>query len=457
MSFDVARKIADAVLYEGYVLYPYRASSAKNQMRWQFGVLVPRRYAEREGSEHWEMQTECLVEPDGHPSLDLRVRILQLQRRTVEERDLDQPGEVFRPVEGMTVDGRDYVTWDEGVEREIDAAGLALDDYLAERRSLSFEVPAGREVEPVTDAAGKIRARLVRQRWPLSATLQVSVAPVGNLLKLRVRIENAAPWPDGAALDRDLALTRSLIGTHTLLEITGGRFVSLLDPPETAIDAAAACVNLHTWPVLVGEVGHRGVMLSSPIILYDYPAVAAESPGELYDGTEIDEILTLRTMTLTDEEKREARGTDDRAAAILDRVDNMPPEVLERLHGAVRGMRDAATPPESHAELAPWWDPGSDAAVSPETDAVWVGGVSLSRGSRVRLRPGSRRSDAQDMFLAGRLATVARVYFDVDSGVHLAVTLDDDPAADLREAEGRYLYFAPDEVEPLAHAAAGER
>jgi hypothetical protein len=135
----------------------------------------------------------------------------------------------------------------------------------------------------------------------------------------------------------------------------------------------------------------------------------------------------------------------------------MPPEVFERLHGAVRGMRDATTPPESDAELAPWWDPGSDAAVSPETDAVWVGGVSLSRGSRVRLRPGSRRSDAQDMFLEGRLATVARVYFDVDSGVHLAVTLDDDPAADLREAEGRYLYFAPDEVEPLAHAAAGER
>ena len=78
------------------------------------------------------------------------------------------------------------------------------------------------------------------------------------------------------------------------------------------------------WPVLAGTPGERDVMLSSPIILYDYPALAPESPGPFCDSTEIDELLTLRVMTLTDEEKNEARATDERARAIIDRPD-IPP------------------------------------------------------------------------------------------------------------------------------------
>ncbi|HJU01812.1 MAG TPA: hypothetical protein VJ966_11475, partial [Actinomycetes bacterium] len=203
-----------------------------------------------------------------------------------------------------------------------------------------------------------------------------------------------------------------------------------------------------------------------------------------FDATEIDEILTLRTMALTDDEKREARATDERAAAIIDRVDNMPPELLERLHGAVRYLKEVEgevegeadpgppvdgpptgrvagtgeagerlstappTLPATDPELVPWWDPGADRTVSPETDGVVVAGVNLAKGSRVRLRPGQRRADAQDMFLTGREATVEAVFLDVDGNRHLAVTLDEDPAADLQRWHGRYLYFSPDEVEP---------
>jgi hypothetical protein len=90
-----------------------------------------------------------------------------------------------------------------------------------------------------------------------------------------------------------------------------------------------------------------------------------------------------------------------------------------------------------------------DASVDPDRDSVQVGQVEVRRGSRVVLRPGDRRADAYDLFLAGRPATVAGVFTDVDGAVHLAVTLDDDPGADLKLAHGRYLYFAPDEVEPL--------
>jgi hydrogenase maturation protease len=104
-------------------------------------------------------------------------------------------------------------------------------------------------------------------------------------------------------------------------------------------ELVADCKNVGAWPVLVGEPGQRDTLLASPIILYDYPQIAPESVGDLFDGTEIDEILSLRIMTLTDEEKREIRESDDRARQILERTDAMPVEQFMKLHGAVRGLR----------------------------------------------------------------------------------------------------------------------
>jgi hypothetical protein len=206
--------------------------------------------------------------------------------------------------------------------------------------------------------------------------------------------------------------------------------------------------------VLAGPADCTDLMLSSPVILYDHPEVAAESAGDLFDATEIDEILTLRTMTLTDAEKRQARATDSRAAELLDRLDDLPPQMLERMHGAIRYLRSAPVlaPEVTARPSVPWWDPGSDASVSPETDHVVIDGIRVSRSSRVRMQPGSRRADAQDLFLAGREAVVEAVLFDVDGQVHLAVTPLDDPAADLQRNHGRFLYFAPDEVQPLLQA-----
>ena len=182
-------------------------------------------------------------------------------------------------------------------------------------------------------------------------------------------------------------------------------------------------------------------------------------------------MLALRAATLTDEEKREARRTDPRVNAMMDRVDDLPMDVLERLHGRIREFRPATPPerewaipefrtsvagtPEPVAEVpafdasVPWWDPGADASVDPESDGVDVGGVTVAKGSKVMLRPGVRRADVHDLFLAGRSAEVAAVLKDVDGRHHIAVVLDDDPGADLHVWHGRYLYFAPDEVEPI--------
>jgi hypothetical protein len=446
VSFDQARAIADAVLLEGYLLYPYRASAQKNQvMRFQFGVLTPRPVAEAGTGETWFSQTECLLEADDEEmavpdGFQLRVRFLQLQMRTVED-----PAGV--PVENLEVAGNPIPPWDEGVERAVDLTASVGE--LLGGRTLDFTIPGGEDVEEVRATDGSLVGRVRRRRQELTGVVRLAAERFGGpypLLKLRVRVENHTPWAD-PSVPREAAMRGSLLATHSLLGASVGKFVSLLDPPWWATPAVEECQNLHTWPVLVGA-DRTDVMLSSPIILYDNPQIAPESAGELFDGLENDEILTLRTMTLTDEEKRQARGTDPRAAALLDRVDGLPPEILERLHGAIRELRTVA-PDVGDAEPLPWWEPGAEAPVSPETDTIRIGDLAVGRGWRVGLRPGAKRADAQDMFLLGRIGVVDHVRHDVEGQSYLAVTLEDDENADLHAATGRFLYFSAAEVDPI--------
>ena len=433
MTLAQAKAVGDAVLYEGYLLYPYRASARKNRMRWQWGVLMPPSYLSADAGEHARACTECLLEPRSHTIVHIKLRFLQAQARLVHD------GRRF--VDSATVGGVDYTTWDEAVEREIDFV-LPAAELLAQPAEMPFSAPGGEEREDVGEGHA-----LIRRTQELSGILAVRLdsleGPFGGT-RLRVDVQNVSQWTSPGAT-RELALHHALLAAHLVIGVDPGHFLSLLDPPEWAKPAAQACVNERLWPVLIGDTARSSTVLASPIILYDDPAVAAESPGELFDGTEIDEILTLRTMALTDEEKREARATDPRAASLVDRVDAMPPELLERLHGTVRYLRSVT----GETEDVPWWDPGADASVSPETDAVVVGGVRVAAGSKVRLRPVLRGSDAQDMFLAGRVATVHAVLSDVDGATHVAVTVDDDPAAELQQAHGRFRYFSPDEIEPL--------
>jgi hypothetical protein len=492
LSFALAQKVADAVLYEGYVLYPYRASSAKNQVRFQFGVIAPEEYCRGEGrgAESFDMQTDCLIEPaagDAHPRLDLKIRCLQLQARTLEEAVGTDP-ETFRPVEFMETGGEGglLVAWDEGVERELEIHDLALSDLLREGvRRIDFTLPGGADVEEVRSPgpAGEplLHGRITRRRWPVDAVVLLSVERLAErleaegLLRLRVRIENRTPWPEGLPQGRGEALRRSLLSAHTLLAVRDGGFVSLLDPPAEAAGAAAECANLRTWPVLVGEEGSRDLVLSSPIILYDHPAIAPESQGDLCDATEIDEILTLRIMTLTEEEKREARGTDPRARRIVERADTIPDEIFERLHGAVRSLRSLPDSPDSpgfpeFSELSELSEPAAPrepdlssweaflnppGETPPEEASLVLSGIRVGKGSRVRLRP-SRRADSMDFFLAGREAQVEGVFSDVENESYIAVTLADDPTADLNARTGRFFYFYPDEIEPLSAPAVAE-
>jgi hypothetical protein len=287
-------QIANAVLYEGYILYPYRPSSVKNRQRWNFGLVYPRNYP-GPGT----MQTECLVRGDASTTLTARVRFLQIVMREVGESDA--------PAEGFA---------QEAIEREIALPGFRLPDP-AFQQTFHFA--------------------------PLDGMIEVAATEAGaGVYRITLHISNLTELAEPDRTGHETVVLQSMVSTHTILEVADGDFVSLLDPPGDLRLAAAACQNIGTWPVLAGEGGQYKSMLSSPIILYDYPEVAPESPGDLFDGTEIDEILTLRIMTMTDQEKEEMRGSDERARRILERTETLPPEHLAKLHGALRGLYPVA-------------------------------------------------------------------------------------------------------------------
>ena len=470
---DHARKVADAVLYEGYLLYPYHQSSQKNQARFQFGVLMPPGYNPVDASEPSASQTECLVECADDAQVLVSVRFLQLQRRKVVQ---VQPGSGrTREVASLTVDGTEHTAWDEAVEREQQVSA-EVSELLSGDLGLAVHVEPGESSQDIVVAStGRVAGRLIRSWSALDGVIKLraerTAGPYGAL-KLSVRIENHS-LPGAQPKNREDGLTHAMIAAHALIWVPGGTFLSMTDPPEWAAPAVAACENIGTWPVLAGPQECRDLVLSSPVILYDHAEIAPESAGDLFDATEIDEILTLRTLALTDEEKRAARATDPKAAELMDRLDGMPAEMFDKLHGAIRYLRsapgsspgsspDAArgasarTPatapyqPETGEPQTPWWDPGADASVSPETDHVVIDGVRVSRGSAVMMRPASGRADAQDMFLTGRKATVQAVFEDVDGNVHVAVSPVGDDLAELQSSHGRYLYFSIDELQPLA-------
>ena len=328
MNLKLVERIVNALLYEGYILYPYRASAVKNRQRWNFGVIYPQDYSlSQGGAEASSMQTECLLLGDQRAKLDVKIRFLHLLARRVGA----EPLEIGAAIPDA---------WQEAVEREVDARGIDLSEIVAEPRRMTFAFPAMREETPALDSGGQAVGMTTRIQQPIEGTVEVAAERAGDgLFKVAVRILNLTPLEDASHKSRDEALMRSLISTHTILGVRRGEFVSLLDPPEAFREAAAGCRNIGAWPALVGEEGERDCLLASPIILYDYPQVAPESAGDFYDGTEIDELLTLRVMTMTDQEKQEMRLVDRRARQILERTETLSPERLMKLHGAVRSLR----------------------------------------------------------------------------------------------------------------------
>jgi hydrogenase maturation protease len=353
MNRALVDRIANAVLYEGYILYPYRPS-VKNRQRWTFGGLYPEDYVRTHDSgDASSNQTECLVFGTPETTIEAVVRFLHLTSRLVGEVNLP-PAEwpqvaepPFFPVQRLRVGEQVYHSWQEAEEREVTLGEAALGELLDHPHRVPFTFPGGRRGEPLRGPDAEIAGVIVREQQTVEGEIEAYAIEVGEgLFRVTIRVENRTPMADGGHTNREEIVLRSLASTHTLLGVQGGEFVSLLDPPERWREAAAACRNVGTWPVLVGAEGQTDTLLSAPIILYDYPQVAAESPGDFFDGTEIDEMLTLRILTLTDEEKLAMSAVDGRARALLERTENMAREQFLGLHGTIRTPR---TMPEEQA------------------------------------------------------------------------------------------------------------
>jgi hypothetical protein len=444
-------EIIDAVLYEGYILYPYRATSKKNcRERFTFGRVYPQTYSvAQNGAEPSVMQTECLLTPGHEPVVRAGVRFLQPMLREIAELIEPMPEwnglePKFRLIPELRIENQLFQTWHEAVERRIEIPALTVNGTPGPKPHLNFpfSFPAARHLQPIRRQNGEVVGVVIRSQPAINGLIEVSTQQLQkNALKLRVRILNQTAMTESELLDPEAVLQRTFASTHTILSIENGEFISSMDPQEEFKSAARSCKNIGTWPVLVGDENkrERSAMLSSPIILYDYPKIALQSAGSLFDGTEIDEILSLRLQTLTDEEKFEMRNIDEHARRVLERTDALPDDALLNMHGVMRNATD-----EIPIEFDDFF------GASTRLESVTVAGVQLKAGDRVRIRPNAR-ADVMDFALAGQIAIIEAVEQDLEKRVHLALVLENDPGRDLGmlRQPGHRFFYGVDEIEPL--------
>ena len=323
MNRDFAIKIADTVMYEGYMLYPYRRSALKNRQRWTFGILYPPDYEEvRAGTERSSLHSECLLKSNQLCDLSIQLRFLHSVTKTA--------------VTSSSTDAEEVKErWDEAVPHSVEFEP-DLNDPRPQRSEFIF--PANSFTSESTT-----QMKVISEQHQLQGTLTFNAEKLAdNLLKIIIDIANETQsW---AERDRNLALSRALLSAHLILSTSKGEFISLLDPPGQFRTYVSTCNNIGNFPVLLGNSGEHDMMLCSPIILYDYPQIAPESAGDFYDTTEMDEMLTLRVMMLTDEEKQQIHSGDDHARALLERTEQSAREQLMKTHGVIRNLRHVNQP-----------------------------------------------------------------------------------------------------------------
>ena len=261
---------------------------------------------------------------------------------------------------------------------------------------------------PSRSRAGGGRSRSAGAAGRSSASWSASSRPIAGVVEVvggrgrrgavpadAPRREPHARWTSRGDRAATRPLLRSLVSTHAILGVQRRR-VRLAHGPARTLARGRRRVPERRRPGRSWSArrGRADTMLSSPIILYDYPQVAPESPGDFFDGTEIDEMLTLRIMTLTDEEKGAMAAVDERAGALLARTEALARDELLGLHGTVRGLRPVA----GGGPRMDNWDPEADRR---RLECVHVGPAELRQGDRVRLRPRGR-ADIMDMALAGQ-------------------------------------------------------
>ncbi|KAB2371864.1 hypothetical protein [Actinomadura montaniterrae] len=282
---DAVRAIADTILYEGHLLWPYRASAARHGKRWTIGGVHPKEEAERSGG-RWTVSAEFLLEDGPESTVEFTLRFLQTVHRQMMDGDA--------PVPELKVGPGTYRTRQEAREREITSGRLPVERLLRSPVRVPVAIAAGLDEKPVE---GKARnpvegtvgrpARIVRTWDRVTGTVVLSAERAApGAVRLRAVLVNT-----GAAADRDEAARSAMLCAHLVADASGGAFVSPADPPPRLAGAAAACHSDGLWPVLAGPPGGHGTVLAAPIVLYDWPQVAPQTPDDLFGGAGLDRLL----------------------------------------------------------------------------------------------------------------------------------------------------------------------
>ena len=387
MPTEMLEQLVDSLLFEGYALYPYTPGATKNATPTPFGIVYPPVYAATLTSTFDHLDLRCVLEAPPDASLKAEIRFLAAggDRHQAVEHRIDLAGKMVGALED---------------------APIALEKRIAGEGDIELAVNVSLSTRPLR-----------------SGTFEVSV-----------RVDNLTEAPSG--LDRGAALKYSLLSTHPIARVSGGRFVSPLEQ---------LCSSVNTYPVLATPADDA--LIGATIVLPDHPQIAPESRGGLFDSTEIEEALLLHVQVLTDDERAdiEAQG-DPTLIEMLDRASSATSEDIMALHGRVT-IRDPApeTFRDPQTDEPPPEPPGLDDPRAGQDEAV-IDGVTFRRGGKVVIRP-SPAADLHARMLDGRTATIERIFTDYDGKMHLGVTVDGDPGQELMRETGRYLFFFAPEVE----------
>jgi hypothetical protein len=400
MGDAALERLLDSLLYEGYALYPYTPGAIKNATPTPFGILYPPSYAAGGSTTFDHLELRCLAAGPADAELGAEVAFLSAsgERHKGELHRLELP---TRRLEELTA---------QPCEGDVRVSGLRVHMLLSARRA-------------------------ERPERGYEACL---------------RVANRASCPSG--LDRAQALERSLLSTHPILRLRGGRFRSPLEH---------LCASANTFPVLATP--GDDVVLGATIVLPDHPEIAPESRGAMFDSTEIEEALLLHVHALSDGERAEIERQDPAVRAMVARAAAATPQDIMALHGRVtltdpadeRAPGPAGEGPADRARArspftaAPPREPPGLLDPREGEESREVDGSVFRRGGHVRIRPGAD-ADLHARMLDGRTATIERILIDYDGRTHLGVTIDGDPGQALLRESSRLLFFFPGEVEVLA-------
>ena len=298
------KKLIHTLLYEGYALYPHRGPALKNKTPLPFGVVYPEAFCMQNKLMHCEMQTECIVHGSADTTLDVTVKFLHVSNKA----------------------GHTKSSW-QGIEREINPGKLNIGSLTQSITILPFRFDKS-DIQKEINLFTAIEGCLIIHASEIPA--------MQNAFRISVVIINSTYIKNTESITVAEVMNMSLIFTHTILKTEMGQFISQQNPPAKWKDMIEQCQNLHTWPVLIDE--SNNTMLSSPIILHDYPKINRGTAGKLFDSTEIEEALTLHVNTFTENEKREIIHRDEKLRTLMDNINEITSQQIGNPHDTLKDI-----------------------------------------------------------------------------------------------------------------------